>query len=247
MSPEFVLLIAGFCFVVIAFRCLSATIATIEHFSEQDKAEAQKIDNELKGLLTKIDENEQALTTNYVYLGLLLEQVRARKFWILYGAKSFGKWLTGLHGRVAKGRSQLYAVIGVAEKLVPLVGEEKLLQMGISKAQELKALVTAKPDRPIAKEVIDVAIDPEKTREDLRVAISEHHDVKPENAGTWRDLGGCYMTAEEWAELQHAFKVAERTDPPIPIAWPDWARRKEVMTRFAVEYVATYGPEVEAA
>lgn len=196
-------------------------------------------------LLGEIAQSEKALTTNYVQLGLVLEEIRAQKYWIVYGATSFGKWLKSLHEQVQKGRSQLYAVIGVVEKLLPLVGEDKLIQMGISKAQELKALVTAKPDRPIAPEVIEVAINPKATREQLRVAIHEYHDIKPENPGTWRDFGGGYYTAEEWAEVQYTLKLAERTDPPIPVEWPDWARRKEAIARLCMEYRATY--EAEAA
>jgi len=169
--------------------------------------------------------------------------VRSRKFWIYWGFDTFSKYIESIRDKVDRGRTQVYAIISVAEKLLPSVSEDDLATIGVSKAMELKRIVSQTGKQPSAQ-MVALAKDPNVTVDSLRLAIFEAHNVKPEHAGTWRDFGGFYATAEEWKELQRGYDIAAKTDPVISKDLPTWAKFKEVQTRLVREYLATYEQQV---
>lgn len=212
----------------------------------QREQDAFLISSELAVLLNDIRRGELALASNFARLGSLLVQIRAKRYWQLWGFHSWSAYIESIRGSVEKGRSQLYQVIGVAEQLLPVVSEQELVEMGISKAIELKRLLKSTGVKP-SPEVVAKAKDPAVTIQELRaeLATSTHSDEFP-RPGTWYDLGGFYATPEERQEIERGFNCAIHTDPVIPLDWPEWARKKEVVTRLAQEYLATYEATVPA-
>lgn len=209
-----------------------------------DDEEAMAAAKQIDRLLDEIKSGELSLATNYAKLGSQLLRVRSKKYWLSLGFRSFGKYVESVKERISLGRTQLYMFISVAEKLLPSVTEEDLNKMGITKALELQRVVVQTGRGP-SKELVDHALDPDTTREKLRGAVFQSLNQPADEPATYFDFGGCYLTAGEREEIKRGFDVAERVDPAIPIEWPEHTRKKEVMLRFAREFLATYEQLVE--
>ncbi|MCU1301756.1 MAG: hypothetical protein JWQ87_2040 [Candidatus Sulfotelmatobacter sp.] len=214
-------------------------------WNDGDEQLARVTSKEIDVTLSEIARNEHDLAHNWVRLGELLLRVRSKQFWLLWADdegqkfKSFSAYIQSLHGRVHKGRTQLYHAVGVAEKLLPFVSAEQLQAMGISKATVLKEAVAQTGRRP-SEAMIAKAVDPEVGIEELEATVFEEQHVKPAKKMRYWKLGGFYVTPDEKKEIEHAFDIARRTDPVIPKSQPDWAQLKECVQRMAREYLATY-------
>lgn len=222
----------------------------ILRWNDDDAQLARATSKEIDVTLGEIARNEHDLAYNWVRLGELLLRVRSKQFWLLWADeqgqsfKSFSTYIQSLHGRVHKGRTQLYHCVGVAEKLLPFVSAEQLQAMGISKATVLKEAVAQTGRRP-SETMIAKAVDPDVDIEELEATVFEEQHVKPEKKQRYWKLGGFYVTPDEKKEIEHAFDIARRTDPVIPKSTAEWAVLKEIMQRFAREYLATYEQAVQ--
>lgn len=212
--------------------------SVIERVSDEEKKAAAEVAAEINVLLDTIHGDEVALARNFAKLGTALIKVRANKYWLLWEHKTFGDYIESIRERVGKGRTQIYAVIGVAEKLLPMVSEEDLADMGITKATELKRALSS--GQAVTKELVAHARDPKTTIESLRAELFENKVNPTEPRGIYFDFGGAYLSSDEKAEITRAFDVACRVDPVIDQALPEHARRKEVFLRWAREFLATY-------
>ena len=219
------------------------TEGKIMQWSDEDKFEAGQIREQLEDTLSAVKVHEVALESGYVELGKVLLRVRQKRYWVIYGHKSWTEYIESMHDKI--GRFQLFRYIGVVETLGSQFSDAELSQIGISKAATIRGLMLAKPDSPLPEKVREAALDPKSTTEDLRKVVFEETNVDQGHPGTFRDLEGFYATDEEWALIQRAFNVAKRTDPPIPNDLPKWAQLKEILTRMAADFLASFEAEVE--
>jgi hypothetical protein len=214
------------------------TLETIESpFTADEQRAASRLNEEISGLLSSISGLEKSLMQNWARLSGHLFQVRERKFWILYGYESFGKYIVDIGDKVGKGRSQLYQGIRVVEQL-PEVSAEELTEIGISKSTELCKMRAA--GKSVPRELIDRAKNPSTTISDVREDVFNALNTNPDARGKYWDLSGFFCTPEEKGLLEHAIELAKRTDPAVAHDIPEWAQRKEVFIRFAMEYISTY-------
>ena len=215
-------------------------------WSEEDQTEAAQLKEQLEEQLSAVRVHEAALETGYVELGRNFLRVRQKRYWCSPSFGSHRTWtdyIESFHERI--GRFQLFRIVGVVETLSDRVSDSDLMKMGITKAAVLRSLVLEKPDSQLPENVVDAALDPKSTVEDLRKVIFEETNVQQEHPGKYRDLGGFYATDEEWEEVKRACDVAERVDPPISKEIPKWAKVKEIVIRLCREFLATYEAEVE--
>jgi hypothetical protein len=181
---------------------------------------------------------------SYVQLGALALEVRNGKHWETWGYPNFNAFVSEIGDRIRKGRTQIYNAISVVERLSPFVESQRLEEMGITNATALARAVRITGKRPSEKlveegEKLDSNDYRNKIAEEFRI-----FDDRPADA-RWKELGGFWCTPDEWEELQYAFWIARRTDPVIASETPSWAALKEIITRMAQEYVATYAAAVE--
>lgn len=206
-------------------------------FTTAEQQAAGRLNEEISGLLSSISSLEKSLMQNWARLSSQLYEVRERKFWILYGYESFGKYIVDIGDKVGKGRSQLYQGIRVVEQL-PEVSAEELTEIGISKSTELCKMRAAGKNVP--RELIDRAKNPSTTISDVREDVFNALHATPDQKGKYYDLGGFFCTADEKAEIDLGFEVAKRVDPAIAHDIPEWAQKKECLVRFVREFIATY-------
>ena len=102
---------------------------------------ALQLGEEINVLLGQISAHELRLARSYARLGGMLREVKKQQFWISYGYNRFSSYLEFVREKIGRQRSQVYAILSVAEALLPLVSEEQLETIGISKAHELRRLV----------------------------------------------------------------------------------------------------------
>ena len=86
---------------------------------------------------------EVALDHGYARLGLLLAEFKKTEAWRKLDYPNFDNFMSEIYTRFNRGRSQTYAIMSVAEKLLPLMSADDLDSMGISKAQEIKRMYAA--------------------------------------------------------------------------------------------------------
>lgn len=212
----------------------------IDPFTEADRSEADQLLEEMEHTLDSIRSGELKLATSYARLGRQLLRVKERQFWLTWGFKSFGQYIDDLRGKIGRQRSQLYNVVSVAERLLPSVSESDLEKMGITRASELSKFAKYS-GKKVSQELLDIALDPNKSVEDLHVAVLEGLNQKDEVKGTWwPEYGGFYCTPDERLELKQAAEAAKRIDPQIDPNMPEHCVRKEIVLRWAREFYGTY-------
>jgi len=204
---------------------------------------AQQVAGEIDALLSAVKAGELGLATNYVRLGNQLLKVRSNKYWIPLGFSNFGKYIESVKTQIHIGRTQLYLYVSTVEKLLPSVTEEQLSQIGISKAVELQRVVSQTGAQP-TQELIDFALDPSHTRENVKGEVYKHLNIPtPTETGIYFEIG-CYVSQEEREEIQRGLDVATKIDPVIPTDWPENNRNKEILLRLIREFLGTYESEV---
>lgn len=213
----------------------------MEIVPKQDNRKAEEL---LKKVDTVLDAARVAyddLMSSYAQIGELLVQVKETKAWMIK-FKSFNSYLKYAEGKFGRGKSSLYHYVTVAERLLPTISSQDLQKMGINKAQILATVKHGTGQLP--KEFITKALG-DGTVEELKEYVFETTNRPPDDRTKWFDVGGVYFTKEEREEYERAYSVAVRIDPPISKDLSDHMRTKEVLLRFAREFLATYEQEVE--
>src|SRR5271157_45320 len=210
----------------------------IEIIVPPEPGSALALKEKIDTLIVQISDGQWNLGKKFVELGQALLEVRSQKYWQGWGYETFGAFIDMVTEKLDRGRAQIYGYIGTVEKLLPSIGEDQLVEMGISKANDLARVVRA--GKVILPALLTKALDPNCDVSEFKAAVqTELHQENPEK-GKWRDVGGFYATPEEKEEILRGFDIAARTDPVIASDLPDHARRKEVMQRLVREYLATY-------
>ena len=183
---------------------------------------------EIDELLGQISVHELRLSKSFARLASRLKEMKVNQYWMSLGYDKFTSYFEVVRGKIGRERSQMYAILSVAETLLPLLTEGQLEEVGISKAHELKRLVkeggsveaeiVLKSGRPeLADEfvrIMDYASDPKVTTKQLHVKVNELLHVTEDVQGTWADMGGFYITPDEKKEVDLFWEVGRRLLAP---------------------------------
>ena len=195
---------------------------------------------EIDELLGQISAHELRLAKSYARLGSRLKEMKSNFYWMSLGYDRFSTYLEFIRGKIGRERSQVYAILSVAEALLPAMTEEQLETVGITKAHELKRLlkeggsVHAPVDLELETEdymdhveILDYALDPKVTANQLRVKINELLHVTDDVQGLWYDPQGFYATADERKEIEQFWQWG-KTFLQIKDEQPEHSWKKEV-------------------
>ena len=180
---------------------------------------------EIDELLGQISVHELRLSKSFARLASRLKEMKVNQYWMSLGYDKFTSYFEVVRGKIGRERSQMYAILSVAETLLPLLTEGQLEEVGISKAHELKRLVKeggniesniADPRGPEGQivRIMDYASDPKVTTKQLHVKVNELLHVTEDVQGTWADMGGFYITPDEKKEVDLFWEVGRRLLAP---------------------------------
>lgn len=225
----------------------STTLATTEQFLEdpftpEQKTEAAQLRENLDQVLTEIQASQKKIDTDFVKLGTMLAEVQTKKYWLEYGFKSYSKFIESVESRVDKGRSRLYACCAIAQQLLPVMSEEELSQVGISKASALASQVKKSGKTP-TDDLLAKAKDSKVTVEQFKEELGNHFGGRDEfEKGVYFDLGGVFFSPEERSEFERGVETACKSDPPLEylVKWHDASapQKKEILWRWVATFLA---------
>ncbi len=212
---------------------------------------AEELRAAIYGQLGETVVKETELDHSYARLGHLLAAFKAGEYWRGLAYPNFDAFMLELRERFNRGRSQLYAYLSVAEKLLPLMSADDLDSMGISKAQEIKRAVCGVPGRKLTTEIIAAALNPKTTGKELRAVLAEAYNITDDNRpkGAWFDFGGAYLSSEERKLFVDTVKMTTAL-LGLKKETPEHIQRREILLAWASEFMGThavevYGPQVE--
>lgn len=209
-------------------------------FTDEQKQEAQELQTKIEDITQTILEEKQSLDRNFVKLSQYINEVRQKKYWLLGNFKSFGDYLESIEKRFNVGKSQLYVYMSTTRNLLPSMGEEELVDIGITKAKVLSKYVEQSGQQTIPDDILAAAKDPNTTVDRLDAEVnSKLHNVMPEK-GKWFQIPGFFLDEDERAEILDAFALAKSIDPVIKNDIPQWQQMKETMLRMAREFIGSY-------
>ena len=179
---------------------------------------------EIDALIGQICSHEERLSHSYARLGSLLREVKLQQYWVAYGFDRFSSYLETIREKIDRRRSQLYAILSVAEVLLPHISESKLEEIGITKAHELRRLVqndgnvhaeVLDPDDQTEDacgtvQIMDYALRPKVTAAQLRVKVNELLHIHELPSGLWLELPGFYATPDERKEIEEFWKLGKQ-------------------------------------
>ncbi len=203
---------------------------------------AAELRRQIYNILENTTQQSFSLEQSWTRVGVMLAQFKAQECWRELDYTTFDDFMSELKTRFKRGRTQLYGYLSCAEVLLPIIGAEKLEQMGVSKALELKRAVKKLEGKPLPPALLDAALDATKTTKELRGTIGQALNLTEEPKGTWLDLDGFFMTPEERAEFKEAFLVTEAL-LGISRETPDHIRRKSVIMAWWQEFYGTHAVE----
>lgn len=213
--------------------------------TQEEKSKAHATHAQILALISEVTAQEKDLDGNYVRLGSKINTMQAKKYWIILGYASWTEYFDFLQNKFGTGRTQLYAYLGIAKTLLPAVSEQKLIDMGVSKASELRKAMQTTGVKP-SEAIIDMAVNPKVGLSEFRASVhKENHIVDEGEKGKWFDFKGCYLTDDEKREIFGAFDYARRVDPPISKKLPDHVQFREIMLRLAREFTGSWAETVE--
>lgn len=213
--------------------------------SKEDKAAAHSTHAQILAIIGEVLSQEKELDTSYVKLGTKIHTMQAKKYWIILGYASWSEYFEFLQDKFGTGRTQLYAYLGIAKTLLPMVSEQTLTEMGVSKASELRKAVETTGQQP-SEAILSMATNPKVGVPEFRAKLhQEQHIIDHNEKGTWFDFKGCYLTEDEKKEIFGAFDMARRVDPVIPKNWPSHQQFKEIMLRLAREFAGEWSEPLE--
>lgn len=199
----------------------------------------EKIESEAAGIL----QNELNLNHGYARLAGLLVVFKLNEAWRDLGHGSLNAYILTFAERLGRSPQQIYAYIDVAERLLPMIGEERLNLLGISKASEL-VRASKKSKKNITIELVTEAIAPRVTVAQVRALAHKTFELGGElPKGKYVDIGGFYVDDESHQTFVDAVKVSMRV-LNIPKEMPEWQQRQKIIMFWAQEVLGTYAAEV---
>ena len=219
---------------------MDALAGIVKSFSDEQKQEAKELATKIEEITQTILEEKQSLDRNFVKLSQYVNEVRSKKYWLLGNFRSFGDYLDDIEKKFNVGKSQLYVYMSTTRNLLPSLGEEELVDIGITKAKVLSKYVEQSGQQTIPEDILNSAKDPATTAEKLDAEVnSKLHNVMPEK-GKWFQVPGFFLDDDERAEILDAFELAKSIDPVVKNNIPQWQQMKEVLLRIAREFIGSY-------
>ena len=208
-------------------------------FSEEEKLEAQDLFFSIENVTQIIIDQKQSIDRNFVTLSQHINRVREKKYWLLGKHKSFGDYIKDIEARFNVGKSQLYVYMTTTRNLLPSVGEEELVDIGITKAKVLSKYVEQSGQQTIPPDILASAKNPATTADKLDAEVNAKlHNVMPEK-GKWFAIPGFFVDDDERAEILDAMELAKSIDPVVQNNIPHWQQMKEVVLRFSREFISS--------
>ncbi len=202
----------------------------------------QELRRRIYNVLENSTAGEFALEQSWTRLGVLLSAFKAQESWRPLGYVTFDDFITELKMKFKRGRTVLYGYLSCAEVLLPIIGAEKLEQMGISKSLELKRAVKKLENKPLPPALLEAALDASKTTKELRATIGQALNLTPDEKGVWFDWGGSFLSKEERAFMKEVFSVTKAL-LGIKADVPEHIQRKAIFTAWAEEFYGTHSSE----
>lgn len=211
---------------------------------------------EIEELLGQISVHELRLAKSFARLGSKLKEMKANFYWMSLGYDRFSAYLEFIREKIGRERSQMYAIMAVAEALLPAISEEQLETIGITKGHELKRLlkeggnlgasivVNQDENHATYADLLDYASDPKVTAKQLRVKVNELLHVTEDVQGLWLDLGGFYATQDERKEIEQFWELGKRLLAPKD-EQQDHVWKKVVFMDAVRESYSTWAGEAE--
>lgn len=190
-------------------------------------------------LLDETRATEDRLHRNFLEIGVAMLAVQRAKAWLVR-ARSWDSYVMDCGKRFGRGRSSLYGYTSVAERLLPHMPAEQLVEMGIGKAQPL-AQYARHHDGNLPENLICKAMDSGVGLEEFKAAVAETQS--PLEKGKWYEIPGFFVTPEEKEEIERGFVRAAEVEP-LPEDCPEWMKNKIIVQRLIAEFLSTY-PELD--
>src|SRR5271165_1107428 len=108
----------------------------IELVSPADRQKQELLLDRVDSLLDETRLGQERLHRNFIEIGIALLEVDKSRAWMLRSHSS-DAYIKSCETRFGKGRTALYSFKSVAEHLLPHLSADRLLAIGISKAQPL--------------------------------------------------------------------------------------------------------------
>lgn len=218
------------------------SLAEIQPVSQTERAKSEALLRRVDAIIQGVVEKEASLQRDYVDVGVVLIDVRDAKAWMIRDFHSFEAYLKDISGKLRKGRTQLYGYASVAERLLPSVSKEDLIEMGVTAASILAQMVKITKKSP-SKELVEIA----KTRkeDELRFEVAKFSGLRAtSDSGEYFHLGEVYFEDGELEEFMRAVKVAaEQNKIECPREWKDIPPRtkKVILKSWYADFFSTYG------
>ena len=230
-----------------------------------DKQAAEKLGEDINGLLEQISSHQLRLSHSYARLGNLLLRAKNEQLWIPLGYARFSSMIEDIGKKIDRRRSQMYAILSVAEVLSPYLSEGDLEMIGIAKSHELRRFVKQSGRRPdvVIREgasaddqpfLLDAppltlsgyAADPATTAALLHVEVNKllHQEEQPQ--GYWYESQGFYLLPDEKKEIEQFWSTG-RTVLGLTGEISEHVWKKEVMLAAARECTASWIAEAQNA
>jgi hypothetical protein len=203
---------------------------------------AEDINEQIEQVVISLRYQRDQIEYSVAKLGSLMLKVQEHKLWEKLGHRSWGSYVQSVQEKLQMGRTQIFQYISVAKALLPVMTEEELGNIGITKAIELKRFQNLTGKKP-TPELVAHAKHSSMAELKARVFL-ETHGV-PMEQERYFDFGGCYLSDGEREEIERAFMAACLVDPPIPEGTSDVPKKKEIMLRLAREFLSTWGDLVQ--
>ncbi len=208
-----------------------------------DKKGAEQLHEQILALINKTVKNESELDKGYIALARMVFIIQSKNYWTVLGYGSWRDYFNFLQEKFGKGRTSLYGYIGTVRALQEHVTDNDMLDMGVTRASELKKAVQLSGVSP-SDDLIKHALNKKLTLPEFREKVYKEYNITDHNEkGEWYDLSGVYFTKDEREEFEKAVKITKQQDPPVSNTLPKHSQFKEVLQRWIAEFLGTYNTE----
>lgn len=210
-----------------------------EIIPKTDESAAKTLLARVDSLLDEARNGRASLHQTYIEIGLGLSAVKSTGAWSVR-SHSWDGYIKSCEERFGRGRTALYGYVACAERLLPVVSKDQLIEMGVSRAMPLAQYVRLKGSSP-PEDLINKALDSKVKVEEFESLIAEATHQSTEK-GKWHQIS---IKAEdsEWEEIERAISVALALGP-LPVETSEPTKRKVALLRMSQEFLATYEQEV---
>lgn len=193
---------------------------------------------EIDKRLAELLEKEIGVENDKIQIGILIQECRENKYW-KESFPSFDAWLKPKQDLYDRGRTQLLNYAKVVRDLLPAVGQEKLNNMGMRKAELLCIAKKASGSLP-SMEIMDMAADDAVKIKDFKKVLLEAKKLPPDapEGGRYRALE-YFATADQQKTIEDALVSAKRTEPVDPETLAEEVRMGNTLEKLAMEYLSS--------